>query len=177
MWYCCRKPTMFCFVFFIQLNTTYFYMRRWALLGTGTESVRRGHAVAWGGWARAWAGGEADSWERGHLKFSVQAAHLVWGCHLLTQEIQRSFQKQLWDLSSTLFKKSDTKWQLSLSAISLFFVHFTDMIIRESYWFWYQISHFDIHTGKVFMMLAKFLRFFYVSLTWDCNSLILCGFL
>lgn len=103
---------------------------------------------------------KADSRERGHLKSSIQAAHLVWGCHLLTQEIQRSYQKRLRDLSSMLFKKSDTKWQLSLSAIAFFFVNFTVMIIKESYWFWYQISHFDTHIGKVFMMLAKFLRFF-----------------
>lgn len=102
--------------------------------------------MLWFGQAEPYTGLEekADSRERGHLKFRIQAAHLVCVCHLLTQEIQRSFQKQLADFSSTLFKKSDTEWQLSFSAISFFFVCFTDLIIKESYWFWCQISH-DAH--------------------------------
>lgn len=102
--------------------------------------MRSGHAVVWEAEPEPGLEEKADSRERGHVKLSVQDAHLVSAYvrnpEIISEAILRSF--------LTLFKKSDTKWQLSLSAISFFFVHFTDMIIKESYWFWYQISHFDI---------------------------------
>lgn len=156
----------------IQLKTAYFYLRRWALLETGTESVCSGHAVVPGGGARAWARGEGRG--KGQRACDIQHPGCLLGAGLSPAYARNPETISEATLRSLLLLVQKVRHKVAAEYLSyfLFLCSFYRhdhqgvlLVFVPDFTFWY------IYIGKFSWCSWSFLDFS-VSLTWDCNSLL-----